>query len=191
MLTSPRSHARAPHERNLALIIKMSISNWSPINSLHDLRLHFWKPWPNRREYRASSPKLSSTGVDEKISRRHAMWPQEPKLSPIKAASIPNDFPKRILQNSYSHLLFTTSFWFINRASRSKFNATFSAKTHLRDTRHLPSSPDVHLQKRWACQTEALFKSFKLDARSWDFVVDFLDKIRSSTPHFLQLDKVK
>ena len=128
MLTSPRSHARVPHERNLALIIKMSISNWSPIHSLHDLRLHFWKPWPNRREYRASSPEFSSTGVDEKISRRHAMWPQEPKLSPIKAASIPNDCPKRILQNSYSNLLFTTSFWFINWASRSKFNPTFSAK---------------------------------------------------------------
>ena len=126
MLTSPRSHARAPHERYFALIIKMSISNWSPINSLHDLRLHFWKPWPNRREYRASSPLLSSKGVDEKISRRHAMWPQEPKLSPIKAASIPNDCPKRILQNSYSHLLFTTSFWVINRASRSKFNADVS-----------------------------------------------------------------
>ena len=69
MLTSPRSHARAPHERNLALILKMSISNWSPINSLHDLRLHFWKPWPNRREYRASSPKLSSTREDEQYQK--------------------------------------------------------------------------------------------------------------------------
>ena len=66
MLTSPLSHARAPHERKSALIIKMSISNQTPINTLHDSTLHLWQRWPNCRKYWASSSKLSPTGSDQK-----------------------------------------------------------------------------------------------------------------------------
>jgi len=53
-------------EHKLALITKMSISNESIIDSLHDFHLHLWQSWRNRWKYWASSPKLSPTGADEK-----------------------------------------------------------------------------------------------------------------------------
>jgi len=54
---------RSALEHKLTLITKMSISNYTTINSLHDSHLHLWKSRQNRWEYWASSPKLSPTGA--------------------------------------------------------------------------------------------------------------------------------
>ena len=144
MLTSPLSHARSYLERKSALIIKMSISNQTPINTLHDSTLHLWQRWPNCRKYWASSSNLSPTGADQK----NIYKPKTRGVSP--RTQIKSDYSGEYLKrkpltnpSQLISILILNVIISIHKLGLKVKKIVWieDKKTHLRGTRHAPSSP--------------------------------------------------
>ena len=120
MFESPWSRSMSALERKLTLITKMSIPNYSTINSLHDSYLRLWHSWQNRWKYWASSPKLSPTGEMRKISTRRI--PCEPS-DPNWVWQQRRAFKTKTLKESFTthiHTYLNLSFRGTNRASKSQ-----------------------------------------------------------------------
>jgi hypothetical protein len=120
MFESPLSRSRSALERKLTLITKMSISNYSTINRVHDSYLRLWHSWQNRWKYWASSPKLSPTGEMRKIStRRIPCEPSDPNWVRVQRRA----FKTKTLNVSFTthiHTYLNSSFRGTNRASKSQ-----------------------------------------------------------------------
>ena len=188
MFESPWSRSRSALERKLTLITKMSIPNYSTVNSLHDSYLRLWHSWQNRWKYWASSPKLSPTGEMRKIStRRISCEPSDPNWVRVQRRA----FKTKTLNISFTthiHTFSKTHHFGAQIGPRShKIVSKFEGGKHLREMRHEPSSPDFRPLQRWAYQTEALIKPSKLGMRTCDFLVE---NIGPSIPNFSTLTEM-
>ena len=177
MFESPWSRSRSALERKLTLITKMSILNYSNVNSLHDSYLRPWHSWQNRWKYWASSPKLSPTGEMRKISaRRIQCEPSDPNWVRVQRRA----FKTKTLNVSFTthiHTYLNSSFRGTNRPRSNKIVSKFEGGKHLREMRHEPSSPDFRPLQRWANQTKAPCIFFNFEARTYGLLILFLDKI--------------